>query len=59
MRKREPTKSTEGRIGDADGDIFVVPERHRAAVLEGLEQSERGEFVSEEKMTALWKKCGL
>jgi len=28
-------------------------------VLEGLEQAERGEFVSGDEMAALWRKCGL
>jgi predicted transcriptional regulator len=41
-----------------------VPDEHRAAVLEGLEQAERGEFASDHdasdhEMAALWKKCGL
>jgi predicted transcriptional regulator len=40
-------------------EVFVVPEAHRAAVFQGLEQAERGEFVSEEEMARLWKKCGL
>jgi len=47
------------QIAAAGTDLFRVPEEHRAAVLEGLEQSERGEFVSDEEMAALWKKCGL
>jgi predicted transcriptional regulator len=47
------------QIAAAGSDPFVVPEEHRAAVLEGLGQAERGEFASEEEMTALWKKCGL
>jgi hypothetical protein len=38
---------------------FHVPDDHRAAVLEGLEQAKRGEFASDEEMAALWKKCGL
>ncbi|WP_244646026.1 hypothetical protein [Bradyrhizobium campsiandrae] len=42
-----------------DGDLFAVPEEHRAAVLEGLEQAERGEFATDQEMAALWKKCGL
>lgn len=42
-----------------DGDLFVVPEEHRAAVLEGLEQAECGEFATDQEMAALWKKCGL
>jgi truncated hemoglobin YjbI len=47
------------QIAAAGSDPFVVQEEHRAAVLEGLEQAERGEFVSDEEMAALWKKCGL
>jgi predicted transcriptional regulator len=44
----------------AAGDApFAVPEDHRAAVLEGLRQAERGEFASDEEMAALWKKSGL
>ena len=45
-------------IAAADSDVFIVPDEHRAAVLEGLEQTKRGEFVSDEEMAALWKKCG-
>ena len=47
------------QIAAAGSDPFSVPEEHRAAVLEGLEQAERGEFVSDDEMAALWKKCGL
>ena len=47
------------QIVAADGDLFVVPDEHRAAVLEGLRQAERGEFATDEELTALWKKCGL
>jgi predicted transcriptional regulator len=36
-----------------------VPDEHRAAVLEGLGQADRGEFATDEEMAALWKKCGL
>ena len=42
-----------------DTDVFAVPDEHRAAVLEGVRQAERGECVSDEEMTALWKNCGL
>jgi predicted transcriptional regulator len=38
---------------------FAVPQAHRSAVLEGLEQAEFGKFASDEEMNALWKKCGL
>ncbi len=47
------------QIAAASGDPFIVPEAHRAAVLEGLGQARNGEFVSEDEMAALWKKCGL
>ncbi len=47
------------QIASAGGDIFVVPDEHRASVLEGLEQAGRGEFVSDHEMAVLWKKCGL
>jgi len=47
------------QIAAAGSDVFPVPEGHRAAVLEGLEQAERGEFMGEDEMAALWKKCGL
>ena len=46
-------------IAAAGSEVFTVPDGHRAAVLEGLEQSERGEFVSDDEMAALWRKCGL
>jgi len=42
-----------------DGDLFVVPDDHRAAVLEGVAEAERGEFATDQEMAALWKKCGL
>jgi predicted transcriptional regulator len=38
---------------------FVVPESHRTAVLRGLAEAEQDEYVSDEDMAALWKKCGL
>jgi predicted transcriptional regulator len=47
------------QIAAASSDPFIVPESHRAAVLEGLAEAERGEYVSDEDMAALWKKCGL
>jgi predicted transcriptional regulator len=47
------------QIVATDGDLFIVPDEHRAAVLDGLEQAERGEFATDEEMAALWKKCGL
>jgi predicted transcriptional regulator len=47
------------QIAAAGSDVFTVPEEHRAAVLEGLEQAERGEVMNDDEMAALWKKCGL
>ena len=46
-------------IAAAGSDFFTVPDEHRAAVLEGLEQADRGEFASDDELAALWKKCGL
>ena len=47
------------QIAAAGGDVFPIPQGHRAAVLQGLGEAERCKFVSDEEMTALWKKCGL
>jgi hypothetical protein len=47
------------QIAAAGSDLFIIPDAHRAAVLEGLGQAERGEFATDEEMAALWKKCGL
>lgn len=47
------------QIAAAGSDVFTVPDGHRAAVLEGLGQAERGEFIDDDEMAALWKKCGL
>ncbi|UPK06100.1 MULTISPECIES: hypothetical protein [Bradyrhizobium] len=47
------------QIAAAGSDPFIVPEAHRAAVLEGLGQATRGEFASDKEMADLWKKCGL
>jgi predicted transcriptional regulator len=47
------------QIAAAGSDPFIVPEAHRAAVLEGLRQAERGMFASDEEMADLWKNSGL
>jgi predicted transcriptional regulator len=47
------------QIAAAGSEPFVVPQSHRVAVLQGLSEAERGEYVSDEEMAALWKKCGL
>ena len=47
------------QIVAGESDPFVVPDEHRAVVLEGLAEAERGEFATDQEMAALWKKCGL
>ena len=47
------------QIAAAGSDVFVVPEGHREAVLEGLGQADRAEFMDDDEMAALWKKCSL
>jgi len=47
------------QVAAVGSGLFVVPEDRRAAVLEGLEQATRGEFVSDGEMSAVWKACGL
>jgi predicted transcriptional regulator len=44
----------------ADGDASIVPldDETRVAILEGLEQARRGEFVPEEEIEALRKRYG-
>ena len=57
MADRDPRSNDDSSaIG---GGLFIVPEEHRAAVLKGLREVERGEFASDEEMAALWKECGL
>jgi len=41
------------QIAAAGSDVFDVPGEHRAAVVEGLGQAERGEFACDEEMAAL------
>jgi hypothetical protein len=47
------------QIAAAGTGAFVIADEHRSAVLEGLEQAQRGDFVSDEEMSVLWKTCGL
>lgn len=47
------------QIAASGSGAFEVPEDHRSAVLEGLDQAKRGDLVSDDEMAALWKKCGL
>jgi predicted transcriptional regulator len=39
--------------------VFTVPDEHRAAVVEGLDQSMRGKFATDEEMARLWERCSL
>jgi len=47
------------QIAAAGSGLFVIPEDHRADVLQGLAEAERGEFATDDEMAALWEKCGL
>jgi hypothetical protein len=39
--------------------IYVLSNDERAAVRVGLQQAQRGEFVSDEDMDAVWKRYGV
>lgn len=39
--------------------VYVMSDEERAAVREGLEQAQRGEFVPDDEMDAFWKKIGV
>jgi ABC-type nitrate/sulfonate/bicarbonate transport system substrate-binding protein len=41
------------------GDLYELSEDEKAALKDGLERSDRGEFVSEDRIAAFWKKAGL
>ena len=47
------------QIAATDDGVFHIPDAHRVGVMQGLEQTERGEFASDHDMAALWRKCGL
>ena len=53
------TMTTADEDGTPVDAVFTVPDEHRAAVREGLEQAQRGKFATDDEMAALWKKCGL
>jgi hypothetical protein len=46
-------------LTEGDRSIPPIDEETRAAILEGLEQARRGEFVPDEEIEALWKRHGL
>jgi len=39
--------------------VYTMTDAERAAVEEGLAQARRGEFASDEKMRALWRRVGI
>ena len=41
------------------GGVYAMSSEEEAAVAEGLAEAERGEFASEERVRALWKRVGL
>jgi DNA-directed RNA polymerase len=43
----------------ASESVFIVPDDHRADVLEAREEVLRGERATDEEMAQLWKKGGL
>jgi len=49
-------KTVERLVADGEDEVFVIPDDHMPGVLEGLQQAERGEFATNEEMTALWRK---
>jgi hypothetical protein len=46
-------------MADGEAPEFAIDDATRAAILEGLEQARRGEFVPDEEIEALWKRHGL
>ena len=42
-----------------EAPVVALDDETRAAIREGLEQARRGEFATDEEITALWKKHGL
>jgi hypothetical protein len=39
--------------------VYEMSPSEEAAVTEGLDQAERGEFASEDRIAKLWKRAGL
>jgi hypothetical protein len=39
--------------------VYELSPEEEVAIREGLAQFDRGEWVSEEKMRAFWKRCGI
>jgi predicted transcriptional regulator len=43
-------------MADVDDSALPLDDATRAAILEGLEQARRGQFVPDEEIDALWKR---
>lgn len=43
-------------VGSPPDDVYVLSEEEEAAIAEGLAQAERGEFVSNEEVQALFRR---
>jgi len=41
-------------IAASDHGVFHIPDAHRAGVMEGLAQADKGEFATDDQMAALW-----
>jgi hypothetical protein len=39
--------------------FYVMTDDERAAVMRGLKQAQRGEFISDEEVEAFWNRCGV
>jgi predicted transcriptional regulator len=46
-------------LAEDETPVDPIDDKTRAAILEGLEQARRGEFVPDEEIAALWKRHGL
>jgi hypothetical protein len=46
-------------LAESEASLAPVDDATRTAILEGLEQARRGEFIPDEKIQALWKRHGL
>jgi predicted transcriptional regulator len=46
-------------LDESEASLAPVDDATRTAILEGLEQARRGEFIPDEKIQALWKRHGL
>jgi predicted transcriptional regulator len=44
-------------LAEQDG-VYKLSAEERAAIDEGLAQADRGEFASDERVAAMWKKLG-